>query len=36
VLRHTPLVVMQPEGLIAQQYAQVANHLARFLPAPAS
>jgi DNA-binding response OmpR family regulator/CO dehydrogenase nickel-insertion accessory protein CooC1 len=35
-LRHTPLVLMQPEGLIAQQYGLVANHLARFLPQPSA
>jgi len=35
VLRHTPLAQMQPEGLIAQQFGLIANHLMKYLPQPA-
>ena len=34
VLRHTPIALMQPEGLISQQYSLVAKYLSKYLPQP--
>jgi CheY-like chemotaxis protein len=36
VLRRTPITLMQPEGLVSQQYGLVAKHLAKSLPQPAA